>query len=382
MLLRYLPVILIIIMPAKLALPPIRHLHVDLLAQRTYIPSHIKNKIGLGVNLPDLRSCIDACFNHDFCRTAVYDSQLLICSLFEECSDRGQVLFYTHTTLISFLICEGEPTSMAFVQPIKTPIRVETAMANLRWVKDLASSVSGHPFFVNDHIYAPIKWQNIINVYETDTYTLIRTIQLPASPTLYFTNGDSQGIIIYFQQGDSNLYIYSLLTNTVTSTSSSFVNFVFCYSASFIVVTAWPWRVTDVYLRSTTNNSATFIYRIDNWNQLIHCVIINDNQLIGAILSGGMQTTFLNKTHYNSTKITLPLNTTYLPTGSFVNVDAAGRFYAAPTASMNASTVFLPDGTLIGVHNGTLACAGKTSKYKFIFMAPDGNKISIFEYTP
>ena len=382
MLLLYLSVILIIIALTKSALPTIRHLHVDLLTQHTYIVSHVKNKIGLGVNSPDLRSCIDTCFNHDFCRTAVYDSQLLICSLFEECSDQGQIVFSAHTTLISFLVCEGEPASMAFVQPIATPIPVQTAMANLRWVKDLTSSASWCPFFVNDHIYVPLQSQNIINIYETDTYTLTGTIQLPASPGIFFVSGDSQGTFIYFQTGDSNLYIYSLSTNIVTSASSSWVNFVFCYSASFIVVTAWPWRVADVYLRSTMNNSATFIYRIDNWNQLNHCVIINDQQLIGTTLSGGMQTTLLNKTTYNATIITIPLNTTYLPTGSIVSMDAAGRLYTAPTASMNASTVFLPDGTLIGVYNGTSACVGKTSKYKFIFMSPKGNRVSIFEYAP
>lgn len=297
--------------------------------------------------------------------------------MFEESSTRGQILPNAQTTLISLLVCDGEPTSMAFVQPLRTPIPVGTAMTNLKWVKDLTLSASWRPFFVNDHIYVPLQY--VINVYETDTYTLIRTITLPISSGIYLIRGDSQGTFIYFENGNSTLFMYSSLTNIVNSVTSLWVNFIFCYSTSFIVVTAWPWNVADVYLRSTTNNSATFIYRINNWNQLVHCVIINDQQLIGAILSGGMQTTIMSKTNYNSTITTVPMNTTYLPTGAMISMDAAGRIYAA---SNNVSTIFLPDGALIGVHGGTLDCAGKTSKYKFIFMSTDGNKVSIFEYAP
>ena len=376
MLFSYLSVIFIFITPTQLALQPIRHHHIDLLAQQTYVASHVTSKIGLGVNSPDLRSCIDTCFAHDFCRTAVYDSQLLICSMFEECSTRGQILPNAQSTLISFLVCDDEPTSIAFVQPIKTPVPVATAMANLKWVKDLTSSASWQPFFVNEYIYVPLR--NIINVYETDTYTLIRTITLTISSNIYFVRGDSQGTFIYFQGGNSTLFMYSSVTNILNSVGSSFVNFVFCYSTSFIVVTAWPWNVADVYLRSTMNNSATFIYRIDNWNKLIHCVIINDQQLIGATLLGGLQTTMLNRTIYNSTIVTVPMNTTYLPTGGIVSLDAAGRIYA----SSNVSAIYLPDGTLIGVHEGTRDCVGKTSKYKFIFMTTNGNRVSIYEYAP
>jgi hypothetical protein len=67
---------------------------------------------------------------------------------------------------------------------------------------------------------------------------------------------------------------------------------------------------------------------------------MNDQQLIGATLSGGMQMTILDKTSYNSTIITIPLNTTYLPTGSIVSADAAERLYMAPSASKNASAIF------------------------------------------
>lgn len=379
MLFPYLFFISIIVVSKKSALQPIRHHHVDILTEHTYKISHITSKIGLGFNSPDLRSCVDACFNHDFCRTATYDSQLLVCSLFEECSTRGQILPDPQTTVISFLICDGEPTNMAFVQPLKEPITVQTAMANLKWVKNLETP-STRVFFVNDQIYAP--YQKVINVYETNTYTLVQTIQLPVSSNVYFIRGDSQGILIYFQSGNSSLYTYSSKENIITSTSSAWTNFVFCYSETFIVVTAWPWNVADVYLRSILNHSATFIYRIDNWNQLIHCVIVNDQQLIGTTLSGGMQTTILSKTNYSSTIMTIPLNTTYLPTGSPIHMDAAGRIYTAPTSSKNASAVFLPDGKLVGVHGGTLECAGKTSKYKFIFMSTAGQTVSIFEYVP
>ena len=380
MLFLELSVIFIVIPPVISFLVPTRHVHIDLLAEHNYLVSHIGNKIGLSINLSDLQSCIYTCHNHDFCRTAVFDSQLLRCSLFEECSTRGQTQPSLHCTVISFLVCNGEPENMAFIQSLMTPISVDTVMSNLKWVKDLTLPQCYYSFFVNEYIYVPVN--NVINVYETDTYTLVRTINIPSTSGIFFIRGDSQGTFIYFQNGDSNLYIYSLSTNIVTSTSSFWTNFVFCYSTSFIVVTAWPWNVADVYLRTSGNNSATYIYRIDNWNQLIHCAIINDRQLIGATLSGGLQTTILNKTIYNSTIFTIPLNTTYLPTGAMVSLDAAGRLYSAPTSSQNASTVFLPDGRLIGLRRGISGTVGVGSKYKFMFMTTDGYKISIFEYIP
>jgi len=151
---------------------------------------------------------------------------------------------------------------------------------------------------------------------------------------------------------------------------------------SFIVIASRTSTV-DVYLRSITNNSATFLYTIGGWNYFDNCVIINDQQLIGTIYSGGLQTTILSKIRYNSTIVTLPLNTSYLPTGAMVTMDPADRLYTASASQWNVSTVFSSNGTIIGVHNGTLDCVGKASKYKFIFVYTNGSKLlSFYEYTP
>ena len=141
-------------------------------------------------------------------------------------------------------------------------------------------------------------------------------------------------------------------------------------------------NVAVVYLRTSANNSATFIYRINGWDTINHCVIINDEQIITTVNTGGLQTTMLSKTIYNSTIQTLSLNTTYLPTGAALNTDAAGRLYTAPDSSWQTSIAFSTDGKLLGIHGGTQDCAGKSSKYKFILLTTDGNQVSVYEYKP
>jgi len=371
-------VVVTIIVPSKLTLLPIRYATIDLLYQHGYIVSDITYQIGLGMSVSNLELCIYACYNNDFCRTAVFDSQLLVCSLFEECSDRGQIISNISTTLISFVLCNGEPDNMAFIHPLTTPVPLPTVMSNLQWIKDIAVA-SWYPFFVNDQFYVPLS--NVINVYETDTYTLVQSVQIPVTSGIYFVRGDSQGTFIYSQNGDSNIYIYSLSLNIVTQVNSSRTNFKLCYSTSFIVITSVSSTV-DVYLRSITNNSATFLYRIGGWNSSDNCAIINDQQLIIALWGGGLQTTILNKINHNSTVVTLPLSTSYLPTGAMVTMDTAGRLYTAAGSNRDVSTVFLSNGTLIGIHNGTSDSVGKANKHKFIFVSTNGNTLSVFEYTP
>jgi hypothetical protein len=64
-----------------------------------------------------------------------------------------------------------------------------------------------------------------------------------------------------------------------SNVSSSLTRFFICYSTSFIVITLYSMNVADVYRRLAVNNSAIFMYRINDWNQLRHCVIINNRSV-------------------------------------------------------------------------------------------------------
>ena len=355
----------------------IRHVHIDLQEQATYIVNHPTHQIGLGVSVSNLLQCIYLCQNHDYCRTAVFDGQAMICLLFEECSSFGDIVSSAASTVISFQLCENEPESVAFSPPLTASISMSAMTSNLTLITILAASASWYPFFVVNEIYVPL--QRSINVYATDSYQLVRTIPIPGTSSLFFTRGDSQGTIIYNQPSDSNIYIYSLQTETLSTVNSSLTDFKLCYSASFIIITSPPLGVADVYLRSLANNSATFLYRIGGWNYIRHCAILKDETLVASLAFGGLQTTILSKTTFNSTVVTLALNASYLPTGAALNFDPAGRLYTSTTSSRNMSLVYLSDGRLIGTHQGTLDSAGKASKYKFMLLFTDGDKVSVYE---
>ncbi|CAF1370133.1 unnamed protein product [Adineta ricciae] len=381
MLLLFLFIVHSIISRLALSSLPIRSAQIKIYHQHSYIVSHIINQIGFGVYAKDLYSCIYSCQNNDFCRTAVFDSQLFTCRLYEECNTQGQMVFDPYQTLISFLVCKDEPDNAGFSSPLIESIPMQTVMSNAVWIQNLTpTSDSWWPFFVNDEIYVPI--DNVVYIYETNTYSFVRSLMIPVTSSLSYLRGDSQGILMYTQQDDPKFYIYSLITNQLTTIDISFTGDTFCYSTSFIAMISTSLNVVDVYLRTSINNSATFIYRINGWNSIDHCIIINDEQMITTVNTGGLQTTMLSKANYNSTITTLSLNTSYLPTGAALNIDAANRLYAAPDSFWQTSTAFSTDGKLLGTHGGTQDCAGKASKYKFILLTTDGSQVSVYEYKP
>ncbi|CAF0745211.1 unnamed protein product [Adineta ricciae] len=359
----------------------IRQTRVSITQQHAYIVNHIAHKIGFAIYARNVHSCIYICQNNDFCRTAVFDSQLLLCDLFEECSAQGQIVSDPNKILISFLLCNGEPDNVIFSSSSIQSIPMQTVMANLTLITHFpAASNTWCPFFINNLIYVPL--ENVVNVYETDTYTLVQTISIPVSSSLSYLRADSQGTLVYMQVNDSTIYIHSLNTNQINSINVSFTNTYLCYSNSFIVILSTWSSEADVYLRTFTNNSAVFLYRISGWGQIYHCVINNDQELIVTVSNVGFQMTMLSTTNYNSTITTIALNTTYLPTGAMLNLDAGGRLYAASNGSWQMSTAFSIDGRLIGTHTGTLDCVGMSSKYKFMLMTTDGSRVSLFEYKP
>ena len=124
MLLLSLFVVLASIMNFSGAALPIRHVHIDLHEQSTFIINHPSHQIGLGDDSSNLLQCIYLCQNHDHCRTAVFDQQVMICLLFEECSTMGDSVLHGTRTLISFQLYDDKPVSMAFSPPLKVPIPV------------------------------------------------------------------------------------------------------------------------------------------------------------------------------------------------------------------------------------------------------------------
>ena len=195
---------------------PIRFAQIKIYRQNSYIVSHISNKIGFGVYAEDLYSCIYSCQSNDFCRTAAFDSQSFICHRYEECSTQGQMASDPYQTVISFLVCKGEPDNVGFSSPLTESVPMQTVMSNAVWIQNLTPvSNSWWPFFVNDEIYVPL--DNVIQIYETNTYSFVRSIMIPVTSPIYYLRGDSQGILMYTQQYDSKFCIYSLITNQLTT---------------------------------------------------------------------------------------------------------------------------------------------------------------------
>jgi hypothetical protein len=55
------------------SLTPIRHSHIDLLFDHSYLPARLQNQLNLGENTDDLLTCIYLCQNEDYCRTVVFN---------------------------------------------------------------------------------------------------------------------------------------------------------------------------------------------------------------------------------------------------------------------------------------------------------------------
>jgi hypothetical protein len=110
---------------------PIRHAKVKIIPNSYYIPAYYKHFIYNISNTGSLSKCMYMCQNHDYCRTAVYTSQTLVCSLYEEYSFVGQVVVSTlgDQSVISFSFCLSddinEPMDICFGTPLRSSMPIQ-----------------------------------------------------------------------------------------------------------------------------------------------------------------------------------------------------------------------------------------------------------------
>jgi hypothetical protein len=354
---------------------------VDLLTDHIYIPAHFQNQLNLGQNTNNLLTCIYLCQNHEYCRTAVFDELNLFCTLFEECSTVGRIVSQIQSTVLSFLVCDGEPDYLAFSPPI-APVLMQTVLSNMINTPVLPISSTYDIVTIGNHLYLPADNSNHVKMYDTDTYTALDDFIFPESINGTYYHLDRTGTFCYLNFNGSAFSLYSSITGISTSVNTYAKAIRICFSTSFVVTIRSNYFGVDVYLRTTNNFAAGYAYSIILTASVAPCVILNDQLLIliSTFLGNGLiQTINLNLTGH-SPITTLPMPTWAPVIGrATVNIDAAGRIYVQ-TNNSYALVVYTTSEQMLGRLPGKnwLEVAGKASKYKFRILT--GN--TIFEYDP
>ena len=362
---------------------PIRHAHIDLLPDHSYLPAHLQNQLNLGVKTSDLMTCIYLCQNEDYCRTAVFNQSALQCTLSEECSTLGRIVSQIGSTLISFLVCDGEPQYLAFSPPLK-PVLLATVLSNMTNITVIPSSTTYDIVMMGNYLYMPQDNTNRFKIYDRDTYTPLNDFIFPSFVNGTFYRLDRTGTFCYLNGNRSAFSLYSSLTGEIQTTNTIRNASRICFSTSFVVVINSNFYYVDVYLRATNNLSAMFAYSILLMPSQTSapCVILNDQLLILISNVGGsgrIQSIILNlTTPSNVQALTAPTSVPVIGR-STVNIDAAGRIYTQTNGSY-ALVVYSTSGQMLGRLPGIawLEVAGKASKYKYqILMGA-----TVFEYQP
>jgi hypothetical protein len=235
---------------------------------------------------------------------------------------------------------------------------------------------------MGNHLYLPRSYSSRVQIYDTDTYTLLDDFEFPLSTNGTYYRLDGTGTYCYLNPSGSNFTLYSSLTGLSRSVDTYSNALRICFSTSFVVTIRIGYLGVDVYLRTANNFSASYAYSIVLSASVAPCIILNDQVLIliSTFLGNGkIQSTNLNRTGHT------PMVTLATPGWapvigrSTVNIDAAGRIYVQTNDSY-ALVVYTASGQLLGRLPGEnwLEVAGKASKYKYRILT--GN--TIFEYEP
>jgi hypothetical protein len=190
---------------------PIRFSHIDLLSDHSYIPAHLQNQLNLGESTNNLLTCIYLCQNDDYCRTAVFNELNMQCTLFEECSTVGQIVSQIQSTLISFLVCDGEPEYLAFSPPVK-PVLLDTVLSNMINTTVLPIHTTYDIVMMGNYLYMPRSYFNYFQIYDTDTYTALDDFVFPLSINGTYYRLDRTGTFCFLNSDSSTFTLYSSIT--------------------------------------------------------------------------------------------------------------------------------------------------------------------------
>ncbi|UJR24091.1 hypothetical protein I4U23_027058 [Adineta vaga] len=332
-----------------------------------------------------MKNCLFQCQNHNYCRTATYQSTEQQCYLYEEYSYVGTIVSSSDNSIVIALhLCpddemKREPDYLCLPSKGQS-IPMQTVMNGLQLVKQyLNINTVGFVLSVDEAWLAPVGASSI-NVYSLKNYSIIRSVSTNKAFGYFDLDSQMKPIIA---NGGQGLYFQSL--NKTLNNGIGFWTPCISVTGFVIGIVYSPSNLLNIY----NQTSGTYLYSINGsintFNSISYrkyaCTIYDNNLYFGS--NNSIQQVSIEPS--NGIKIIKTILNFTNTNPSFITSDASKRLYSSCSdcLSFNKTFILTTNGTILAQWPQKLAFTqGKASKSKFYFVtSTDTNILSFYEYS-
>ena len=370
---------------------PMRQAKVQIIPNSYYVPAHYKHLISNILNVVSTKKCMYACQNHDYCRTAVYNGQTSVCSLYEEYSFVGQVLpsVLVDRSVIRFSFCPDntdEPTYVCFATSLKTSKPIGQVIKQTFTNGSLVTigATAGTSLWSTKWFTLAPMWafdRQVMHDTNND-YVEVGYTTSVAGISIASLDGDDPNYYVLTDVGARSLFIASNSFNkTIHPTNLRTV----CLSDKFVIALPFsvPNRTVYVYWRS--NGSKAFFLPAPT-NGVVGCIVVNEYlYLIGTSPDPPIQSVALSASSTSISNYSVIVSTADCPQVSKpIKIDSSGRlFVPCRNASNWYMLVFTSNGTILArIYNSffnNTQLGIKATKYRYSLAASVGPVTLIYD---
>ena len=370
---------------------PTRFAKVQIIPNSYYVPAHYKHLISTILHVMSTKKCMYTCQNHDYCRTAVYNGQTAVCSLYEEYSFVGQVRpsLVVDQSVIRFSFCPGnvdEPTSVCFAtsmkpsKPIDQVIRQTFTSGSLVRINATAgSSLWSTTWFTLAPMWAFDR--QVMHDTNNDYIELGYTTSV-AGINIASLDGDEPNYYVLTDLGARSLFIASRsLNTTIHPTNLRTV----CLSDQFVIAPSLLATNRTIYVYWRSNGSKAFFLPAPN-NGVTGCIVVNEALfLIGNPPNPPIQSVPLSASSTSMSNYSVIVSNSDCPQAvKPIKIDSSGRlFVSCRNASNWYMLVFTSNGTILArIYNSFFSNTQlgiKATKYRYSLAASVGPATFIYE---
>ena len=369
-----------------------RKAKVTITANSVYIPAVYKHFIANLSLTRSLSKCVYACQNNDYCRTATYVGQLLVCSLYEEYSFVGRIIssMLYDQSVLSFSVCPNDPVNEPFNACFGTPSLPPVSIANLMTQMlltspkcTLSASVRAATWSSRFLSFAPMwAWDTFVFLDGNDD-SCQRTYFVVPVPGITIMDMDQDDYSYYALISSSGtLYISSTGFNmTIRPTSIRTV----CMSDKYVVAAPFVAANRTLYVYWKSNGSEAFRLPAPT-KGTVSCLIVKEMVfVVGVSPDPAIQSIPLDplSSAQNYTTV-VPLSLCPTPARP-LKIDASGRlFLPCRNGSSSSLLILTTQGIILDrLFNsiyGLTQIGTKTTKYQFSLATSNATMTSIYEF--
>ena len=364
---------------------PILRARVNILSNSYYIPAYYKHFINNISNVNSISDCMYNCQNHEYCRTAVYTSQLSICSLYEEYSFVGNILpsVQIGQSVLSFSFCPNdsisEPMYVCVGTPLKSPISIENLINQLLLATPTVT-IDGYckaSSWSTDLLFLAPMWARAnyaVRDVNQDYIEVARQEFVPGIFILSFDSDDYNYFAVVDSYSPGNLYLRSNSVNTTICPTTMRST---CMSDKYVVGIPYSLTNQTLYVYWKLNGSQAFILPAPIYG-VVSCLIINEILfIVGYPPDPPIQSVPLQPLiTINNYSVIISRNQcpqAFNP----LKIDSSGRFFVkCSNNSIYNMLIFTYTGTILGsiTHTffGNIQLGIKATKYRFSLAGSDG----------